>query len=40
MYKNILVPVSLDDDRDVESAIKVARKLADKDGKINTAACY
>jgi nucleotide-binding universal stress UspA family protein len=34
MYKNILVPVSLDDDRDVEQAIKVARKLADKNGKI------
>jgi nucleotide-binding universal stress UspA family protein len=34
MYKHILVPVSLDDDRDVERAIKVARKLAGKDGKI------
>jgi nucleotide-binding universal stress UspA family protein len=35
MYKNILVPVSLDDDRDVEGAIKVARKLVSEGGKIN-----
>ena len=34
MYKNILVPVSLDDGRDIKSAIKVARVLAGKDGKI------
>jgi len=35
MYKNILVPVSLEDDRDVEGAIKVARKLVSEGGKIN-----
>lgn len=35
MYKNILVPVSLDDDRDVDGAIKVARTLADEGGTIH-----
>ena len=34
MYKNILVPVSLDDDRDIKGAIEVARTLADEDGEI------
>lgn len=30
MYKNILVPVSFDEDRDAAGAIKVARALADE----------
>jgi len=34
MYKNILVPVSLDDDRDIKGAIEVARLLAGETGKI------
>ncbi|SLN65096.1 Universal stress protein F [Roseovarius albus] len=34
MYSNILVPVSLDDDRDVISALRVAKVLSGKDGKI------
>ena len=35
MYENILVPVSLDNDRDVEGAIKIARKLVSKGGSIS-----
>ena len=34
MYKNILVPIALDKERDVGSAIKVARQLLDEGGKI------
>lgn len=34
MYKNILVPVSLDDDRDVNSALKIAEILATEMGSI------
>ncbi|MHA7850085.1 universal stress protein [Roseovarius sp.] len=34
MYKNILVPISFDEDRDAAGAIDVARTLAGKDGKI------
>ena len=34
MYKNILVPVSFDDDRDAQGAISVAKALADEGAKI------
>lgn len=34
MYKNILVPISFEEDRDAAGAIEVARTLAGKDGKI------
>src|SRR6056297_4167983 len=34
MYKNILVPVSFEEDRDAAGAIKVAEALAGDDGKI------
>ncbi len=34
MYKNILVPLGLDDDRDRTSAISVAQRLCDPSGKI------
>lgn len=35
MYKNILVPVATDHERNVEGAFEVARKLLDKDGTIH-----
>ncbi|VAV92958.1 Universal stress family protein RD1_4076 [hydrothermal vent metagenome] len=34
MYKNILVPISFDNDRDAAGAIDVAKMLADTDGII------
>lgn len=34
MYKNILVPIALDHDRDSNEALKIARVLADDDAKI------
>lgn len=34
MYKNILVPISFDNDRDAAGAIDVAKVLADADGTI------
>jgi nucleotide-binding universal stress UspA family protein len=34
MYKNILVPVSFDDDRNVSEALNIATKLLDEGGKI------
>jgi len=34
MYKNILVPIALDHERDTASAMDVAHKLLAKDGKI------
>lgn len=34
MYKNILVPVALDHDRDVAAALGIARSLAAADAKI------
>ena len=34
MYKNILVPIALDHERDTGSAIKLAHELLDKEGKI------
>lgn len=34
MYNHILVPVSFDDDRNVEASVKVASKLLDDNGKI------
>ena len=34
MYKNILVPISFEEDRDAAGAIKVAETLAGADGKI------
>ena len=34
MYKNILVPVSFDEDRDAAGAVAVARLLAEDDGRI------
>ena len=34
MYKNFLVPVALDKERDVGSAMKIARQLLDEGGKI------
>lgn len=34
MYKNILVPISFDNDRDAAGAMDVARLLAEGDGKI------
>lgn len=34
MYKNILVPVSFDDDRNASAAVSVATKLLDKGGRI------
>lgn len=34
MYKNILVPISFDDDRDAAGAQKVAKILADADARI------
>jgi nucleotide-binding universal stress UspA family protein len=37
MYKNFLIPVSLDEDRDVASAVAVARQLADADARITFA---
>lgn len=35
MYKNILVPVSFDDDRNATAALNVAKKLVDSDGQIS-----
>lgn len=35
MYRNILVPVSLDADRDAHSALDVAQTLCAQDGKIS-----
>ena len=34
MYKNIVVPIALDHERDTKSAFELAQKLLDKDGKI------
>ena len=34
MYKNILVPISFEEDRDAAGAIDVARTLAGADGKV------
>lgn len=34
MYKNILVPIALDHERDTKSALDLAHKLLDEDGKI------
>lgn len=34
MYKNILVPISFDEDRDASAAIAVAQALAEPDAKI------
>ena len=34
MYSNILIPVSLDEGRDVESAMEVAKKLSSKDAQL------
>ena len=34
MYKNILVPIAFEHERDTGSAIKLAHKLLDKEGKI------
>ena len=34
MYKNILVPIALDYERDTGSAIKLAHELLNKEGKI------
>lgn len=34
MYKNILVPVSFDNDRNAPAALDIAKKLVAKDGKI------
>ncbi len=34
MYKNILVPIALDHERDTKSALDLAHKLLDKSGKI------
>ncbi len=34
MYKNILVPMALDHNRDVGAALDIARKLLDDDGQI------
>lgn len=34
MYKNILVPMSFEADRDTMKSIEIAEALADKDGKI------
>lgn len=34
MYKNILVPVSFDDDRNTKEALAVAKKLVDADGRV------
>lgn len=34
MYKNILIPVSLDEDRDVDAAVAVARQLSDDNARI------
>ncbi len=34
MYKNILVPISFEEDRDAAGAIEVARTLAAPDGKV------
>lgn len=34
MYSNILVPVAIDHDRDVNAALEVARKLAGKGARI------
>ncbi len=35
MYKHILVPVSLDQDRNTKEALRVAHKLLDQDGTIS-----
>ena len=35
MYKNILVPISFDAERNAKGAVEVARTLADEGGKIN-----
>lgn len=34
MYKNILVPIALDHERDTKSAFEIAHKLLEKEGKI------
>lgn len=34
MYKNILIPVSLDEDRDLDAAIAVAKTLADDNARL------
>lgn len=34
MYRNILVPIALDHDRDVAAALSVARRLVAEDGQI------
>lgn len=34
MYKNILVPISFDNERDGQGAINIARALVDEDGDI------
>lgn len=34
MYKNILVPIALDHERDTKSALDLAHKLLDQSGKI------
>lgn len=34
MYKNILVPIALDHERDTKSALELAHKLLDEGGKI------
>lgn len=34
MYKNILIPVALDDKRDVGAAMGIAQRLMDKGGKM------
>lgn len=34
MYKNILVPIALDHERDTKSALNLAQKLLDEKGKI------
>ena len=37
MYKNILIPVALDQDRDLTSAVAVARQLSDDGARITFA---
>lgn len=34
MYKKILIPISFDEDRDAEGALKIAQNLLDADGHI------
>lgn len=34
MYQNIMIPVSFDDDRDVDSAIEVARQLSSPGARV------